>query len=75
MVRSNIMTEPNYPKIILSFIYRGCKIEIDRLKLDDRYVYAAWVNYDLGCAVAVPSAVTKIDAIKQAKRWIDAKFV
>jgi hypothetical protein len=69
------MTEPNYPKIILSFIYRGCKIEIDRLELDGKCVYAAWVNYDLGCAVAVPSAMTKLDAIKKAKRWIDIKFV
>lgn len=42
---------------------------------DDRYVYAAWVNYDLGCAVALPSTITKIDAIKRAKRWIDAKFI
>jgi hypothetical protein len=68
------MIDPHYPKIILSFAYRGCKIEIDRDELDGQYIYAAWVNYDRGFAVAVPIAMTQIDAIRKAKRWIDRKL-
>ncbi len=68
------MTEPHYPQIILSFAYRGCKVEIDRDQLDGQFIYAAWVNHDQGCAVAVPSAINTKDAIRQAKQWIDTKF-
>lgn len=68
------MTNPHYPKIILSFPYRGFKIEIDRTELDGQIIYAAWANYDQGCAVAVPSAVSPLEAIKKAKRWIDRRL-
>ena len=68
------MIEPNYPRIILSFAYRGCKIEIDRDEENGQCTYAAWVNYDRGCAVAVPKALTTKEAIRKAKRWIDQKF-
>ena len=64
---------PNYPQIILSFVYRGCKVEIDRDESDGNCIYAAWVNHDRGCAVAVPHAATTIDAIRQAKQWIDRR--
>lgn len=67
------MTDPHYPKIILSFAYHGCKVEIDRDYADGHYIYAAWVSYERGCAVAVPSAVTSMDAIKKAKQWIDRR--
>ncbi len=66
--------EPHYPHIILSFAYRGCKIEIDRDEENGQCIYAAWVNHDRGCAVAVPKAVTTKDAIRKAKKWIDKKF-
>lgn len=65
---------PHYPQIIISFAYRGCKVQIDRDKVDGYYVYAAWVNYDEGCVVAVPSAITTKDAIRRAKQWIDRKY-
>ncbi len=65
--------KPNYPQIILSFAYRGCKVEIDRDELDGHCIYAAWVNHERGCAVAVPFAMTSIDAIRQAKHWIDQR--
>lgn len=68
------MIQPHYPKIILSFVYRGCKVEIDRDQLDGYYIYAAWVNHDQGCAVAVPKAITTKEAIYLAKRWIDQKL-
>ncbi|MGD1919924.1 MAG: hypothetical protein ACFCAD_14160 [Pleurocapsa sp.] len=67
-----MMIEPNYPQIILSFAYRGCKVEIDRDELNEGHcIYAAWVNHDRGCAIAVINAVTIIDAVRQAKQWID----
>ena len=69
-----MMIEPHYPQIILSFAYRGCTIEIDRDEFDGQFIYAAWVNYDRGFAVAVPSAITKQDAIEKAKKWIDKRF-
>lgn len=65
--------QPNYPQIILSFAYRDCKVEIDRDESNGHCTYAAWVNYDQGCAVAVPRAFTTKDAIRQAKKWIDQK--
>ena len=67
--------KPSYPQIILSFAYRGCKVEIDRDELDGYCTYAAWVNHDQGCAVAVPSAMTTIDAVRRAKQWIDVKML
>lgn len=66
--------QPNYPQIILSFVYRGCKVQIDRDEVDGFCSYAAWVNHDGGCAVAVPSAITTKDAIRRAKCWIDRKY-
>ncbi|WP_319421143.1 hypothetical protein [Pleurocapsa sp. FMAR1] len=65
--------KPNYPQIILSFAYRGCKVEIDRDESDGHCIYAAWVNHEQGCAVAVPFALTSIDAIRKAKLWIDQR--
>ena len=35
------------------------------------WTYAAWVHYELGCAIAVAAAPTKTIAIRQAKHWID----
>ena len=67
--------KPSYPEIILSFAYRGCKVEIDRDELDGYCNYAAWVNHDQGCAVAVPSAMTTTDAVRRAKQWIDRRYV
>ena len=66
--------KPSYPHIILSFAYRGCKVEIDRDELDGYCIYAAWVNHDRGCAVAVSSAMTTKEAIRRAKQWIDANI-
>jgi hypothetical protein len=69
-----MMIEPHYPKIILSFAYRGYKIEIDRDESDGQCTYAAWVNHAQGCAVAVPSAISSMDAIRRAKQWIDKRL-
>ena len=69
-----IIIEPHYPEIILSFVYCGCKVEIERDQSDGYYIYAAWVNHDRGCAVAVPMAITTKDAIHRAKQWIDDRL-
>lgn len=68
-----MIIEPHYPKIVLSFAYRGYEIEIDRDELDGQHTYAAWVNHAQGFAVAVPSAISPMDAIKKAKQWIDKR--
>jgi hypothetical protein len=68
------MKDPDYPNIILSFNYRGFKIEIDRDEWQGQNIYAAWVNYDLGCAVAVPCALTSVEAVRNAKEWIDRRL-
>ncbi len=65
---------PNYPQIILSFVYRGCKVQIDRDEVDGFCSYAAWVHHEGGCAVAVTSAITAMEAIQRAKCWIDRKY-
>lgn len=66
--------DPHYPKIILSFAYRGFWLEIDRDRFDGENIYAAWANYDLGCAIAVPFAATPTEAIKKAKKWVDKRL-
>ena len=70
------MIDPHYPHIVITFAYRGCKIEIERDedKVYQQEIYSAWVNYEKGCTVAVPIAMTRKDAIKRAKKWIDRKF-
>ncbi len=68
------MIEPHYPKIIMSFTYRQCTIEIERDKFHQQDIYAAWVNYDRGCAMAVPFAFTAAEAVRKSKQWIDQRF-
>ncbi|NET36716.1 MAG: hypothetical protein F6K19_32590 [Cyanothece sp. SIO1E1] len=68
------MANPDYPRIILSFTYRGFTIEIDQGKFEEHRIYAAWANYDQGCAVAVPCALTRAEAIRKAKRWVDHRL-
>ncbi|MBE7382860.1 MAG: hypothetical protein F6J95_015775 [Leptolyngbya sp. SIO1E4] len=68
------MIDPHYPDVVLAFSYRGLSIEIEQSSAEGQLVYAAWVNYALGSAVAVPKAWTQEDAVRRAKRWVDRKF-
>jgi hypothetical protein len=68
------MIEPHYPKIIMSFTYRQCFIQIERDQFDKKDIYAAWVNHDGGCAIAVPYAVSPTEAIRKSKQWINDRF-
>lgn len=70
-----MIIDPHYPKIVFAFPYRGLDIEVEKSTLDGQPIYAAWVNYASGSAVAVPKAWTREDAIRRAKRWVDRKFL
>lgn len=67
------MIDPHYPKIIFTFTYHHFWVEIDLDEWEGRKIYAAWVNYDLGSALAVPYAPTVKSAIRKAKHWIDLR--
>jgi hypothetical protein len=64
---------PNYPHIILSFPYRGWRIQIEQSLYEGKMIYSAWVNHEQGCAVAVPYATSRVKAIQQAKRWVEQR--
>lgn len=70
-----MILEPDYPHIVLAFPYRGVKIAIDQSDQEGIPVYAAWISYATGDAVAVPCAHTREEAIRRAKRWVDRRFV
>ena len=63
--------DPDYPNVILAFVYRDFKIQIARDEWQGENFYTAWADYDLGSAVAVPFAFTSKLAIRDAKRWVD----
>lgn len=69
-----MILDPHYPQIIVSFPYRGLIIEVEQGFSEGQTIYAAWVDYATGSAVAVPKAWTREDAIRRAKRWVDRKF-
>jgi hypothetical protein len=69
-----MIIDPHYPHIVLAFPYRGLTIEIEESTEGDRLAYAAWVNYAMGSAVAVPQSWSREEAIRRAKRWVDRKF-
>ncbi|MGB3402126.1 MAG: hypothetical protein WBA77_05495 [Microcoleaceae cyanobacterium] len=69
------MIDPHYPDIVLSFTYRGFFVEIEQDSFKDQEIYAVWVNSQQGCAVAVPCALSRSEAVKKAKRWIDQRLV
>lgn len=69
-----MIEDPDYPNIILSFPYRGYSIELDRNMEQGQEIYTVWVTYSQGFAVAVPCALTRKEAIRKAKRWIDERL-
>ena len=66
-------SDPDYPNIVLAFMYRDFKIQIARDKWQGQDFYTAWAEYGLGSAVAVPFAMTTKLAIRNAKRWVDKR--
>ena len=67
------MSDPDYPNIVLAFMYRDFKIQIARDRWQGQYFYTAWAEYSMGSAVAVPFAMTTKLAIRNAKRWVDKR--
>lgn len=70
-----VVLDPHYPHIVLSFHYRGFEVQIDRSFNEDGESYAAWANYPTGCAIAVPHASSRSDAVKRAKAWCDRRLL
>ncbi|MGB3300412.1 MAG: hypothetical protein WBA76_19285 [Phormidesmis sp.] len=64
---------PDYPHIVLSFTYRGWKLELDQSDLDGEIIYSVWANDDRSSIVAVPCAPSRTAAIKRAKQWVDRR--
>ena len=68
------MIDPDYPNVILSFMYHDFKIQITVDKWQDEDFYTAWADYSLGSAVAVPYAINTKLAVRNAKRWVDRRI-
>lgn len=64
---------PDYPHIVVAFDYRDFRIEIEQSVDQGQTVYAAWANYPLGCAIAVPCAFSRNEAIWRARQWCDRR--
>ena len=69
-----MMLNPDFPHIIWSFTYRGWRLDVDQSEENGQIFYSVWANYKMGCAVAVPCALTRTDAIKRAKKYVDARL-
>ena len=67
------MSDPDYPNIVLAFMYRDFKIQIARDEWQGQDFYTAWADHNMGSAVAVPFAMTSKLAIRNAKRWVDRR--
>ncbi len=65
---------PDIPHIVWSFTYREWRLEVDQSEEEGQVLYSVWANHEAGCAVAVPCAFTQTEAIKQAKRYVDARL-
>jgi hypothetical protein len=69
-----MILNPDFPHIIWSFTYRGWRLEIDQSEDDGQILYSVWANHEAGCAVAVPCALTREDAIKRGKQYVDFRL-
>ncbi|WP_293133231.1 hypothetical protein [Okeania sp. SIO3I5] len=58
---------------MLTFEYKGWKVEIDQGEMNGYATYAVWANHKLGCVVAVPYASSRKEAVTRAKQWIDSR--
>lgn len=68
-----MILDPDFPHIVLSFRYRGWQLELDQSEVDGDTVYAVWANHAQGYAIAVPCALTRAEAIRRAKRYVDTR--
>ena len=68
------MIDPDYPHVVLAFVYRDFNIKIARDEWRGQDIYTAWADYNFGSAVAVPCAITTKLAVRNAKRWVDRRI-
>ncbi|MEM9770982.1 MAG: hypothetical protein AAF889_05195 [Cyanobacteria bacterium P01_D01_bin.73] len=66
--------EPDFPHKVLSFPYRSWTLEVTQGRLDDQPVFSVWASHDLGCAIAVPRANSREQAIRWGKRYVDKRL-
>lgn len=69
-----LFADPDFPHVVLSFDYRGFRLELDQSTEDGVPIYAVWATYDTGCAVAVPGVVSRSEAIYKARQWVDRRL-
>ncbi|WOD37818.1 hypothetical protein [Nodosilinea sp. E11] len=69
-----LFADPDYPHVVLSFDYRGFRLELDQSTENGVLMYAVWATYDRGCAVAVPGVISRSEAIFKARRWVDQRL-
>ena len=70
-----MMIDVDYPTIVLSFTYRNFKLQLDQTDWQGNQVYSVWAHHAEGCAVAVPCAATRTEAVHRAKHWVDQRLV
>ncbi len=68
-----LILDPHYPKKVLSFPYHGFTIEVC-VDEEDEITYSAWVGYEYGWAMATPAAKTRVEAMREGKKWVDVKL-
>lgn len=66
--------DPDYPHIVMSFTYRGFKLDLDQSDDNGRPIFSVWANHDQGCAVAVAGVVSRSEAIYKAKQWVNRRL-
>jgi hypothetical protein len=69
-----LFADPDFPHVVLSFDYRGFRLELDQSTEDGVPIYAVWATYATGCAVAVPGVVSRSEAIYKARQWVDRRL-
>ncbi len=62
---------PDFPQIVLSFSYRGWQLEIEQSSLTEQTIFGVWAHHGTSCAVAVPCAYSRPEAIRRAKQDFD----
>lgn len=68
-----MVSDPDYPDIVLSFDYRGYRLQVARSEFEGQTLYAVWAGHSWGDALAVPCAIGRREAVRRAKRWVDRR--
>ena len=65
---------PDFPRKVWSFPYRSWRLEVTQSQFENQIVYSVWASHDTGCAIAVPRAKTREQAIRWGKRYVDKRL-